>query len=189
VTESVSPKTLERLVARALELDERRNERISLSQAREIAKELGISESAWDAAVSERRRPNVASGVSRNVLNRLRLSLVGTLAVAAGALGGWLNRVAGGDADIAYGLLLVLGGVELWSRLRKESPQAAEVSLDIWWLGIPAGMFIAFGGIRTDPLWFAVFARWGTAAAVHLAPRLLRRWRANADAPSAAAGH
>lgn len=180
--DSVSPRTLERLVARALELEEFRSERISLSQAREIAKELGISESAWDAAVSERRRPDVTStGVAGGVRSRLRLSLIGTLALAAGALGGWLNRVTGGDADVAYGALLVLGGLELWSRMRKESPRTAEVGLDIWWLGIPAGMLLAFGGIRTDPLLFAAFARWGTAAAVHLVPRLLRRLRAIGD--------
>lgn len=186
--DSVSPKTLERMVARAIELEELRSERISLSQAREIAKELGISESAWDAAVSERSRPNAASGgTARSVLNRLRLSLIGTLAFAAGALGGWLNRMAGGDADVAYAALLVLGGWELWSRMRKESPRTAELSLDIWWLGIPAGMLVAFGGIRTDPLLFAAFARWGTAA-VHVLPRILRRLRATAASPSAAAG-
>ena len=180
--DSVSPETLERLVARALELEEFRNQRISLLQTREIAKELGISESAWDAAVSERRQPHVTAGrIAHRAVHWLRLSLIGTLAFAAGAVGGWLNRIAGGDADVAYGALLVLGGVELWSRMRKQSSQAAEASLDIWWLGIPAGMLVAFGGLRTDPLFFAAFARWGTAAAVHLVPRLLRRLRANGN--------
>lgn len=177
--DDISRNTLKRLVARALELDERRADRISLSQAREIARELGITEAAWDTAVAEQRRQVSAPRERASAgLGRLHAMLVAPVAFGAGALGGWLNGVAGGEADVAYGALLVLGGFELWTRARRASPRAAEASLDIWWLAIPAGMLVAFGGIRTDPVLFALCARLGTAVATTLIPRLLRSLRA-----------
>ena len=187
--EHFSRDTFERLIARALKLDDVRAEQISLAQAREIVRELGISETAWDAAIAERRhqpllhRPRVYEQVTP-----LLATSILAVAFTAGALGGWLNRVAQGNADVAYGALLILGGLELWHRARWVSLRAAERCLDIWWLAIPAGMLVAFGGLRTDPLWFALGARVGTAVVTSLIPRFrsllqeMRRSRATSTA-------
>ena len=54
--EVISPDTLQRLVARAIELEEQGRESVTPARAREIAQELGISPVAWDAALLEYRR-------------------------------------------------------------------------------------------------------------------------------------
>ena len=61
--EHFSRDTFERLIGRALKLDDVRSDQISLAQAREIARELGISDAAWDAAIAERRRPRSSQPV------------------------------------------------------------------------------------------------------------------------------
>jgi hypothetical protein len=167
--------SLERLVARALELDEQGSERISLTQAREIARELGISETAWDAAVAERVRSGpVPVRVARGPWVGLQTLLTAGVGFGAGALGAWLNTAFNGDADVAYGALLVVAGAFVWARARGESTAAGTARLDAWWLAVPAGMLVAFGDIKTDPLLFAAFARWGTSWATSHLPRLLR---------------
>ena len=183
-TKEVSPDTLERLVARALELDEQRNDRISLTKAREIARELGISETAWDAAVAERMRSGESLSARSSAWFRARTLLTAGAGFAAGALGTLLNRALNGDADVAYGALLVAVGVALSVRRRDETATTAQARLDAWWLSVPAGMLVAFGGIRTDPLLFAAFARWGTGWFMSHAPRLLRRLT-ESESPSA----
>jgi hypothetical protein len=176
--EHFSRDTFERLIGRALKLDDVRSDQISLAQAREIARELGISEAAWDAAIAERRQQRSSQPVhSIDSLTSIRSTAIAAVAFAAGALGGWLNGITNGDVDVAYGALLVLGGLELWSRARKVSARTAERCLDIWWLAIPAGMLVAFGGLRTDPVLFALGARVGTAAVTGLLPNVLQLLR------------
>src|SRR5688500_20355762 len=85
---SESPKDLSRdslelLVARAIEIDEQGSQRLSLTKAREIGRELGISEAAWNAALAERARATPASApVVRRTWVQLR-----TLATAAAGFG------------------------------------------------------------------------------------------------------
>ena len=169
----VSRDTLERLVARAQELDEGGVERISLTKAREIARDLGISNAAWEAALAEDGRALVTTANTEpRKWSHLRTALTAALGFAAGAGGGWLNAEFRGDLDVAYAALLVAVGVLFSVRARRESAEAAQASLDAWWVAIPAGMLAAFGGLRTDPLLFAALARWGTGWFVAHLPRL-----------------
>ena len=171
----VSRETLERLVARAVELDEGGVERISLTKAREIVRDLGISDGAWEAALAEEGRAlDAAANAEPRKWSHLRTALTAGLGFAAGAGGGWLNAEFRGDLDVAYAALLVAVGVVLSLRARRESAEAAQASLDAWWVAIPAGMLAAFGGLRTDPLLFAALARWGTGWVVAHLPRLSR---------------
>lgn len=169
----VSRDTLERLVARALELEEGGVERISLTKAREIARDLGVSDAAWAAAMVEDGRGLVTTANAKpRPWSHLRTALTAGLGFVAGAGGGWLNAEFRGDLDVAYAALLVAVGVVLSVRARRESAEAAQASLDAWWVAIPAGMLTAFGGLRTDPLLFAALARWGTGWFVAHLPRL-----------------
>jgi hypothetical protein len=180
----LSPDTLERLVARALELDERSRDRISLENAREIALELGISEAAWDVAVAERVSAETATSSARaNIWRRTLLSAA--LGFAAGAMGGSINRTFSGDLDVLYGALLVVGGLAMSARRSDEPSKAATARLDAWWLAVPAGLLIALEGIRTDPLLFAAFARWGTGWVSSHRSTLLRLFRHTESPPSA----
>ena len=170
----VSRDTLERLVARARELDEGGVGRISLMRAREIARDLGISDAAWAAALEEDGRALVTVNAEPRNWSHLRTALTAGLGFVAGASGGWLNAEFRGDLDVAYAALLVAVGMLLSVRARRESAEAAQASLDAWWVAIPAGMLAAFGGLRTDPLLFAALARWGTGWLVAHLPRLSR---------------
>jgi hypothetical protein len=184
--DDISRDTLQRLVARALELDEHRTERVSLSKAREVARELGISDDAWDAAIAEHSEaPSMAVAAPRWARIDWRTILTAGAGVAAGALGGWMNGSFNGDADVAFGALLLVAGMVLWARARHESAEVAQARLDAWWLAVPVGMLVAFGEIRTDPLLFAAFSRWGTAWVTSRLPRLMRLLRDPEPPPSA----
>ena len=173
--DDVSRDTLERLVTRALELDASRTERIDFAKAREIARELGISDSAWDAAVAERTSSAIVhQTVRKRIWMRIRTLLISGAGFTAGALGAWVSTTWNGNLDVAYAALLVLGGIVAWIQTRDSSSTEQQTSLDAWWLPVPVGMLLTFGEIRTDPLLFAAFARWGTGAFVSQLPRLLR---------------
>ena len=133
--DDVSRDSLERLVTRALELDAFRADRIDLAQAREIARELGISDSAWDAAVAERTSSaTVRQSVRKSLWTRTRTLLIAGAGFTAGALGAWVSATWNGNLDVAYGALLVLGGVAAWMRTRDTSSPEPQTSLDAWWL-------------------------------------------------------
>lgn len=83
-----------------------------------------------------------------------------------------------------YGAFLVAVGVMVATRRHGESQKATTAQLDAWWLAMPAGLMVAFGGIRTDPLLFAAFARWGTGWARSHLPTLLRRVRDDESEPA-----
>lgn len=173
----VSRDTLERLLARASELDAE-SYRFSLMEAREIARARGLSDDAWNAAVAEQYPHTAVEGDQPRVtLARLRTVLTAGLGFAAGAGAKWLNTTFSGDLDVVYGGLLVATGVLLAARARRESSEAVESILDAWWVAVPAGMLVSFGGLRTDPLLFAALARWGTGwMSTHL-PRFWRFFR------------
>ena len=183
-SKDVSRETLDRLIARAFELDEHRADRIRLTTAREIAAELGISEAAWDAAVAERtsKQRKVVTPEPREW--GLRTMVTGGIGFAAGALGGFLNGAFNGDLDVAYGAMLVVAGITIAARRNEESSRAATASLDAWWLAVPVGLLVALGGIRTDPLLFAAFARWGTGRFTGILPTILHVVRGAKSHPS-----
>jgi hypothetical protein len=90
--------------------------------------------------------------------------------------GGWLGGAFNGNADVAFGALLVLGGVMLATGAERAG-RSVQVSLAAWWLPIPAGMMVAMTEFLTDPLWLAAVAWLGTASFVWALPRVLRRVR------------
>jgi len=173
-SDDLSRDTLERLVGRAAELDARAAERVSLAEARAIALELGISATAWDAAVAERRGRSPDPVVSRGLDHRAVRLLTAGAGFIAGALGGWLNRMYIGDADVAYGALLVLGAVGLAAGFPKGKAPNALLNLAAWWLPIPAGMMLAMSEFLSDPLWFAASGWLGTAVLAWAFPHLRR---------------
>jgi hypothetical protein len=175
-TDGLSPDTLERLVARALELEESGHDRVSLARSRDIARELGISLAAWDAALAERRPVTVTrtKAPSRRG-SRWRTSGTAAIGFAAGALGGWISQALRGDADVVVGAVLVLGALALAIRQASEWGDDPREKLTAWWLGVPAGAMLAFNEVLADPLWFAALAWLGSVAAASALPRLLRR--------------
>jgi hypothetical protein len=173
--DGLSPDTLERLVGRAAELDERAAERVTLAQAREIAMELGISAAAWDAAVAERLTQGTRFPVVPNAVRRPVHLLTATCGFVFGTLGGWLNLAFSGNSDVAFGTLLVLGGV--LAAHRAKTATRAQLSLAAWWLAIPAGVMVAMGELLADPVWFSAFAWLGCAGFLWALPRALRCFR------------
>ena len=176
-SKDVSRDTLERLLTRAIELDAETN-RVSLTEAREIARGRGVSDEAWNAAVAERYPHTTVDSEARGVrLASLRTVLTAGFGFAAGIGAKWLNTTLSGDLDVIYGALLVAAAVVLAARARRASTEAVESTLDAWWVAVPAGMLAGFGGLRTDPLLFAALARWGTGwLSTHL-PRFLHFFR------------
>jgi hypothetical protein len=117
----------------------------------------------------------------------LNTMLAAVSGFAAGAVAKWLNTAFSGDLDVVYGVLLVAIAVALAVRARTESAEASESVLDAWWVSVPAGMLVSFGGLRTDPLMFAALARWGTGWLSAQAPAVSRVLRnvVRAGTPSA----
>jgi hypothetical protein len=100
-------------------------------------------------------------------------------------LGGWLTRAFNGDVDVIYGALLVVAGLVVSRRRDQETRDAASARLDAWWITVPAGLFLALGGINTDPLLFAAFARWGSGWFISRRPAFLNYFRDAESPPSA----
>lgn len=174
----VSRDTLERLVARAIELDAGRSDRFSLREAREIARDRGVSDEAWNAALAENDPRAVVEGDEpRRKRPYLPAVLTAGFGFAAGVVAKWLNTAYNGDFDVVYGGLLVAIAVALAVQARKHSTEASEGILDAWWVAVPAGMLVSFGGLRTDPLLFAALARWGTGWLSAHVPRVSRFFR------------
>jgi hypothetical protein len=184
-SKEVSRDTLERLVARAIELDAGHSEGFSLREAREIARNRGVSDDAWNAALAESDRA-IEGDQPNSKRTYLQTVLAIGLGFAAGAGAKWLNSTFSGDFDVIYGALLVAAAVILSAHARKQSAEDSEGILDAWWVAIPAGMLVSYGELRTDPLLFAALARWGTGwLSAHL-PRVARFFR-GADASASTA--
>ena len=172
---SLSRVAFDRLIARAIKLDEEGNERIDLERARAIADELGISAPAWEAALRE--RGGAWEGVLQGTGVRLRgrLSLIALVGVAAGALSGALANQLGdgvlllGGMAVAAAVGLVLDG---W---RRRSVRSTQVELATWWLSVPVGIMLGMRAFHGDPVVFASVAWAGCALLGFTLERLGRR--------------
>lgn len=171
----------ERLLARAVQIDDAGHERIDLDRARAIALEVGVSAGAWEAALREMHPPiptrsatptpvaHASASASRSWNGPLSIALVG----------GVLGAVAGfaaprlGDAVIAAGVFAIAAGVAL---AVKESYQqrvrARSYALAAWWLAVPAGIMIGMREPHIDPIVFGAVS-WAWCELVGAA----LRWR------------
>lgn len=175
----LSQDAFERLLARAVQIDDAGHERIDLDRARAIALEVGVSAEAWEAALREIDQPvpkhsATPTPVAHTTVNTPR-STLGVLSIAL--VGGVLGTIAGfaaprlGDAVIAAGVLAIAGGVAL---AVKESylqrVRARSYALAAWWLAIPAGIMIGMREPHIDPIVFGA-ASWAWCEAVGAALR------------------
>ena len=177
--EPMSGETLQRLVARAIELEAQQMDAVSPARAREIAKELGISPRAWDAAVLEYRNSQRGRQKLNRTASSLRNPMMAGLGLAAGAAGA---VIGGSTGDVAASAILVTWSVAFAIRARNAEAPNVYTQLAAWWAGIPIGIMMVHGEVLTDPLWFAAFSWIGSSALARFMPFLLRHVRG--DEPS-----
>ena len=168
----MSPDTLQRLVARAIELEEQGRESVTSARAREIAQELGISPVAWDAAVLEYRSAKRGMRKPNRAASSLRTMLMAGLGLTAGAAAA---VIGGSTGDVAAGAVLVAWSVAFAARARNAEGPNVYTQLAAWWAGIPIGMMLQHGEVLADPLWFAALAWIGSSAFARFMPFLLRQ--------------
>ena len=159
--ELISQETLQRIVARAVELDERRRDRVNLATARDIARELGISEEAWDTAVLEYRRSRSNRPARSARLSALRTGFMAALGLVAGAASASFATVTD---DVAAGAVLVAWSILFAIRARRSTAPNVVTQLGAWWAAVPVGIMLARGEVLTDPIWFAALSFVGSAA-------------------------
>ena len=187
---SISNENLERLIARALELEDEREQRLDLARAREIALELGVREDAWDAAVSEHLSvryamsqtmpPAMATISAPGSRWRGPLSaVVGGLA-AGGIVGAVSAASSGDDIMIGSALVAVSAAYAVGQSLRRTGVESRR-HIAIWWTSTAAGMLAGLGSFSAEILWFSAWAGLGCAGLAAAASTLARRV---ADHPS-----
>ena len=169
--EVIAPDTLQRLVARAMELEEQGRESVSPSRAREIAQELGISPEAWEAALLEYRHSNRGMPKRNRASSSLRTLMMAGLGLTAGAAAAVIGN---NTDDVVAGAVLVTWSVAFAIRARKAEGPNVYAQLAAWWAGIPIGMMLMHGEVLTDPLWFAALSFVGSSALARFMPSLLR---------------
>jgi len=173
---SLSRVGFDRVIARALEIDEEGNDRIDLERARAIAHELGIGASAFEAALREQAAAAQAAADRRaKVRIRGRAALVALVGLVAGGLAGALASqladgvlLLGGTA-VAAGVALAVNGI------RRRSMRGTQTELAAWWLSVPAGIMLGMGEFHGDPMVFAAAAWVGCASLGFTLDRLSRR--------------
>lgn len=177
----MSRETFEQLVARAIELDEAGRDRIELAQARAIARDLGVSDEAWAAALREREAsPSRAASIGGHGVDR-RLGLVALAGLVGGAAAGALAPVLG-DGVLPLGGAAVAAAGVIFARHRRRGVRAAHAALATWWLSLAAGIMAGIGDVHGDPLAFAT-ASWAGCAAAGAALDRIRRRRGGRPAP------
>jgi hypothetical protein len=185
-TSGLSRIGFDRLIARALELEEAGNEQIDLERARAIAHELGIGDPAWEAALREQAAAarTAASRASRLRL-RGRVVLLSLAGLVTGGLGGAFASHSGdgvlllGSAAVAVGVALAGGGI------RRRSTRGTQAGLAAWWLSVPAGIMVGMGEFHGDPMILAA-AAWAGCAALGVALGRLRRRDTSPGSPAEA---
>ena len=183
----LSPETFERLIGRAVEIDDQGNERIDEVRAREIAAELGVSPAAWDTAIREwseaRGKVAPAAGVK---LTMARLLVAAGGGGVGGVVMGMVSAASSGN-DIAIGSALVAaaGGLAAHEYIRRSFRQA-QSSVAVWWIAAAGGITLGLGETSSDALWYSAFSWAGCALAVTIADLVRRRTtEASKTAPTA----
>lgn len=179
--EKLSQDTFERLIARAGEIDAEGKQRIDVTRAAEIARELGISDDAWGAALREHRRVNdeapgaeLRGGAPSKSKQVMAVALAIGAGLAAGVVMGVTSEWIRGW-DFWAGATLLASSLAFVAASRKSPLPHTLARTALFWIAVPAGVMIGYGELLTDPIWFGVWS-WIACAAVAFAwPRLLRR--------------
>ena len=174
----LSPETFERLIARAMQIDEQGKERIDAVRAREIAADLGITGAAWDTAVREwtEARGQVLvteePGPSLDFKRMLGAAMIG--GAAGGAMG--LASVASSGNDIAVGgALIASAGILALRESVRHSLWQAHAGLAAWWIAAGPAIMISVNGVNEDILAYTIFSWAGCAGALTLFDLVRRR--------------
>ena len=151
---TVTRDEFDRLVARAVELEEAGPERLTMSRAGQIAAELGITPMAWEAAVRE-----FSVNPSRLPDTHGSPSAARTLAVMGLGFAAGFTSGAFGASDVyfAAGMWLVAAAIAVTGS-RSRSRTATVLELAAWWLAVPIGIMVGASRFLTDPMWFGAFS-------------------------------
>ena len=174
----LSPETFERLIARAMQIDEQGKERINAVRAREIAADLGITGAAWDAAVREWSESRRQAPVAETPGPLLDVTRIVGAAIIGGAAGGavGLASVASSGNDIAVaGALIAAAGILALRESVKHSFWQAHAGLAAWWMAAGPAIMISVDGVNEDILAYTIFSWAGCAGALTLFDLIRRR--------------
>ena len=164
---SMSNEVLEQLIARALQLDDERSQRIDLARAREIALELGIRAEAWEAAVAEHLVSRGAVTPTRDVprsRSRWRSAIPAALGgLAAGGVMGAVSAASTGDDIMIGSALVVVSAAFAIGQTVHRPREEAQRNVAIWWTSTAAGMLAGLGSFSAEVLWFSAWAWAGCA--------------------------
>jgi hypothetical protein len=169
-SQSLSQETFELVLARAIELDEEGNARMSPNRAREVALELGVSPGAWDSAFAAqmRTRSRRSKGVRLPTVSAVRHLAIATGSIALGIVAGIAERLPSiGTPDLwteatVGTLFAVTLGLFVHNAVRK-APARFQVDLATWWLPFPVGFLIGNERLWGDPFAFAL-GSWAACA-------------------------
>ena len=152
---TVTRDEFDRLVARAVELEEAGPERVTMSRAGQIAAELGITPAAWEAAalefsVNPSGLPDTHGGSP---------SAARTLAVMGFGFAAGFTSGAFGASDVyfAAGMWAVAAAIAVTGS-RSRSRVATILELAAWWMAVPIGIMVGASKFLTDPIWFGAFS-------------------------------
>ncbi len=156
---SLSRSEFDRIVARAIQLDEDGRERIDIAQATQIAQELGIAPDAWEAAVREFPRAQTTVAAQPPTKETvLRIVVAATFGFGAGLFAG-----STGWADVSFAIVMWLAAGAMAVRgITSRTARTLRLELASMWLTLPFGIMIGAGKVLTDPLWFAAFSALGS---------------------------
>jgi hypothetical protein len=176
--EKLSPEAFERLIARAVQIDDQGAERIDTARAREIAAEVGVSGAGWDAAVREWSEARAELSVERTTprVDPWRVAAAAAAGGIAGIAMGFIAAASTGD-DIAIGSAVIAAGVSLGAyEYVKHSARQAQASIGAWWVAAAPGIAtIGMSGTSSDAMWYAALSWAGCAAAIAIVDALSRR--------------
>lgn len=173
----LSQETFEKLIARASEIDAEGTQRIDLERARHIARELGITDEAWQAAVLERQAV-VSAASEPEMTPDLRSHLFWSIGLAALGWAVGAGMVASPLSDLASGAAIVAGALAYVTWRWNRPVSWTLLRLLVFWVAVPVGIDVAAGELWTDPFWFAGWSMLACSVVALVIPRVIRRLRA-----------
>jgi hypothetical protein len=172
----LSKAEFDQVLACALRLEELREQGISPDRAAQVASELGISPTSWDAAIQAVKGEQSPNPMSYLLGAWRRPTILALLTFAFGALWSVLKGpdAPGENWDVPVTVLMVGIALGIGVRhLRRNNPIQYLRDLVGYWAGFPFGLAVGFGG---DGLWFSLTA-WTLCAVVGLIASRRGSWR------------
>jgi hypothetical protein len=169
--QSLSQEEFDQLVKRAIELDEAGRERLNVSRASQIAREIGIAPDAWEEAMREFADQTIRTTATKGIsLKRVAAAL------ASGLVLGVVFGVTDFDGPYAAAVMVaVAAGIVVNGRTRTNA--SAYADLMSWWVALPAGIMLGAGEKLTDPVWFAGLSFAGSLVFNRVLRAILHRMR------------